>query len=659
MATQIESEHDLVRRVTEDTTLEVSTKRSLAMGRLISFLAVLLTVLAIAWAIDLFRYAGLLLYTEQFLSGILAIAVPLVFLSLRKGKGEKALDIPWYDFVLAMVGFFCAIFMAFRYPALAELVSDAPLEGLIPGTVLTLLLIEGLRRTVGLVLTVLVILFVFMGLFGHLLPGKLAGKEMLTRDFFYYLAWDPTSILGVPLKIVTSIVMAFVFFGQVLTKSGGSTFFTEISMVLVGRFRGGQAKIAVMGSGFFGSISGSVVSNVVTTGVITIPLMRNAGYRGVQAGAIEAVASTGGQLMPPIMGAAAFLMAEFLEVPYKEVVVAALIPAILYYVALFVLADLEAARTNIQRIDPKIIPKFIDVLKTGWYFPLPFIVLIVALFVFNYLPEVAALLSVLVIILISMIFGYKGKRLTFSDLVDAIRDTGHTVLSIIMIAAAAGIVIGTLNVTGIGFGLSLILVELGGTNLFLLLLISAFVCILLGMGMPTVAVYLMLATLVAPALIEVGINPMAAHLFILYFGMMSMITPPVAIAAFAASSLTGKDPMATGFAAMRFGWFAYLVPFLFVVVPELLMLGSTFGILFVFAKSILGIWLVSVALMGYLIRPISLTKRILFAIAGTGMFVPENIIDLGFPISLIGLFIAIVTFGLEWRKKTEPGSLVS
>ena len=201
MATQIESEHDLVRRVTEDTTLEVSTKRSLAMGRLISFLAVLLTVLAIAWAIDLFRYAGLLLYTEQFLSGILAIAVPLVFLSLRKGKGEKALDIPWYDFVLAMVGFFCAIFMAFRYPALAELVSDAPLEGLIPGAVLTLLLIEGLRRTVGLVLTVLVLLFVLMGLFGHLLPGKLAGKEMLTRDFFYYLAWDPTSILGVPLKI--------------------------------------------------------------------------------------------------------------------------------------------------------------------------------------------------------------------------------------------------------------------------------------------------------------------------------------------------------------------------------------------------------------------------------------------------------------------------
>ena len=621
------------------------------MDRFIAFLAVVLTVLAIAWAADLFRYAGLLLYTEQFLSGILAIAVPLVLLSVRVRKEDKSAAIPWYDLGLAMIGCLCASFMAVRYPVLAELVSDAPLEGLLPGTILTLLLIEGLRRTVGHVLTVLVILFVLMGLFGHFLPGKLAGKEMLTRDFFYYLAWDPTSILGVPLKIVTSIVMAFVFFGQVLTRSGGSSFFTEISMVLVGRYRGGQAKIAVMGSGLFGSISGSVVSNVVTTGVITIPLMRNAGYRGVQAGAIEAVASTGGQLMPPIMGAAAFLMAEFLEVPYKDVVIAALIPAILYYVALFVLADLEAARTNIQPMEKDNIPKFIDVLKTGWYFPLPFIVLIVALFVFNYSPEMSALISVLVIILTSMIFGYKGKRLTIYDLIICIRETGHTVLSIIMIAAAAGIVIGTLNVTGIGFGLSLIMVDLGGTNLFLLLLISAFICILLGMGMPTVAVYLMLATLVAPALIEVGINSMAAHLFILYFGMMSMITPPVAIAAFAASSLTGKDPMATGFAAMRFGWFAYLVPFLFVVVPELLMVGTVIDIFLVFIKSVLGIWLVSVGLMGYIIGPINLFKRTIIMLAGAGMFVPENITEFSIPISLSGLVISIVVVGFEWQRR--------
>jgi TRAP transporter 4TM/12TM fusion protein len=636
--------------VNETTSTDASTHKNTATNGFIAILAVVLTVAAIAGAADVFRMVGLLLYTEQFLSGMLAIAVPLVFLSLRAKKQPRdapVQPIPWYDFVFAAIGFASAVYMAIRYPQLAELVALAPLEGLIPAMIMVALLVEGLRRTVGTALTVLVVFFIGVGLFGHLLPGKLAGRQMLWPDLFYYLAWDPTSILGVPMKIVTSIVMAFVFFGQVLTKSGGSTFFTEISMVLVGRFRGGQAKIAVTASGFFGSISGSVVSNVVTTGVITIPMMRNAGYRGVQAGAIEAVASTGGQLMPPIMGAAAFLMAEFLEIPYKEVVVAALIPAILYYVALFILADLEAARTNIKPVDASEIPKLKDVLKSGWYFPIPFIVLITALFGFNYSPEMSALLSVLAIIITSMLFGYKGKRLSIRDLFDSIRQTGHAVLDIIMIAAAAGIVIGTLNVTGVGFGMSLMLVELGGTNIFLLLLISGFVCILLGMGMPTVAVYLMLATLVAPALIEVGIKPMAAHLFILYFGMMSMITPPVAIAAFAAASLTGKDPMATGFAAMRFGWFAYLVPFLFVATPELLMEGDAVSIALVTGKTILGIWFVSGAVMGYLIRHINLGMRILMALAGAAMFVPDGILEIGVPIPFIGLIVGGGFFVLE------------
>ncbi len=618
-----------------------------AMNGFIAVLAVVLTLGSIAWAADLFRMAGLLLYTEQFLSGILAIAVPLVFLSVRARKGSKGAPIPWYDYLFSILGFVCASYMAVRYPQLAELVSDAPIDGLIPGVIMVALLIEGLRRTVGHVLTVLVIAFVFLGLFGHLLPGKLAGKEMLTRDLFYYLAWDPTSILGIPMKIVTSIVMAFVFFGQVLTRSGGSAFFTEFSMVLVGRYRGGQAKIAVTGSGFFGSISGSVVSNVVTTGVITIPLMRSAGYRGVQAGAIEAVASTGGQLMPPIMGAAAFLMAEFLEIPYKEVVVAALIPAVLYYVALFILADLEAARTNIRPLKDEEIPKLWDVVKTGWYFPLPFAALIIALFNFNFSPEMSALIATGVIVATSTIFGYKGKRLTLRDLLDAVRATGHAVLDIIMIAAAAGIVIGTLNVTGVGFGMSLLLVELGGTNLFLLLLISAVVCIILGMGMPTVAVYLMLATLVAPALIEVGINPMAAHLFILYFGMMSMITPPVAIAAFAAATLTGEDAMKTGFAAMRFGWFAYLVPFLFVLSPSLLMEGGAFEVIAAAATAAGGVWLVSIAIMGYFVRELGLVSRVLFGLAGLALLIPGSGFEGARLTDIAGLLVGVLLIGRE------------
>ncbi len=624
-----------------------TNSKSTPESGLVSALAVLLTVVSIAWAVDIFRMFGLLLYTQQFLSGILAIALPLVFLSIRANGNRESSAIPFYDYVAALVGFLVCIYMAVRYPVLAELVSDGPTDGLIAGVIVVLLLIEGLRRAVGMVLTVLVTGFILLGLLGNHLPGKLAGMNMAWQDLFYYLAWDPTSILGVPLRIVTSIVIAFIFFGQVLTRSGGTEFFTELSMVLVGRFRGGQAKIAVMASGLFGSISGSVVSNVMTTGVITIPLMRNAGYRGIQAGAIEAVASTGGQLMPPIMGAAAFLMAEFLEIPYTEVIVAAFIPAVLYYVALFILTDLEAARTNIKPIDRAEIPRLKDVLKTGWYFPIPFAVLIIALFIFNYSPEMSALIAVLFIIATSTIFGYRGKRLTPSDLYNAVCQTGHAVLDIVMIAAGAGIVIGVLGVTGIGFGLSLMLVELGGNNVILVLAVSAFVCILLGMGMPTVAVYLMLATLVAPALVEVGINPISAHLFILYFGMMSMITPPVAIAAFAAASLTGKDPMRTGFAAMRFGWFAYLVPFLFVAIPELLMIGDPMSIALETIKAVFGIWLVSVAIMGYIIRPINLSMRLLFVAAGAGIFIPDRYLDIGLPLAVLGAVLGIGLSAVE------------
>ena len=244
---------------------------------LIAFLAVLLTLAALAWAADLFRYVGLLLYTEQFLGGILAVALPLVFLSVRATKNQKNGPLPWYDGVAALFSFLAATYLAVRYPKLAELVFETPTDGFITAAIVLVLLIEGLRRTVGHVLTSVVVLFIILVLVGHLIPGTLAGKKVDWDIFVYSLVWDPTSILGIPLKIVTTVVTAFVFFGQVLSKSGGSTAFTELSMVAVGRFRGGQAKIAVTASGFFGSISGSVVSNVVTTGVITIPLMRSGG----------------------------------------------------------------------------------------------------------------------------------------------------------------------------------------------------------------------------------------------------------------------------------------------------------------------------------------------------------------------------------------------
>jgi TRAP transporter 4TM/12TM fusion protein len=377
------------------------------------------------------------------------------------------------------------------------------------------------------------------------------------------MALDSNGILGIPMSVASTVVVAFILFGTLLAITGGSRFFTDAAMVGMGRYRGGSMKIAVLASGLFGSISGSAVANVVGTGVVTIPMIKRDGYPAHKAAAIEAVASTGGQLMPPVMGAAAFLMAEFLAVPYGDIVLAALVPALLYYVALFIQADLEAARLGIRAVPGSEIPAARGVLG-GLHFLAAFAALIYALFTLRWQPERAALLAAAVLILTSLALGYQGARPGFRRLLGSIATTGHAVLEIILISAASGIVIGVLNVTGLSFNLTYALVQVGGGSAILLLALSAIVCIVLGMGLPTLGVYVLLAALVAPALIQVGIEPIGAHLYVLYFGMMSMITPPIALAAFAAASIAHAPAMATGWAAMRFGWSAYVIPVLFV-----------------------------------------------------------------------------------------------
>jgi len=615
---------------------------SAVVRRMCTVLAVVLTCGSIAWSIDLFRPFGLLFYTEQYLGGMMAIALPLAYLHVPAGKGRaREGPVPWYDAAAAAIGFAAAVYTTIRFPDLVERMAERPLDAMAVGIVIILLITEGVRRTVGTVLTLVVVLFLGFALLGHLVPGVLAGREVSLGQLVLYIAWDPTAILGIGLKIVTTIVIAFVFFGNVLFKSGGSAFFTDISMVLMGRYRGGPAKISIFASSLFGSISGSSVSNVVTTGVITIPLMKRGGYKAHHAGAIEAVASTGGQLMPPIMGAAAFVMAEFLQISYAEVVLAAIIPSVLFYVALFVQADLEAARSHIDRIPEDQIPVAVPILKAGWFFPIPFTVLIGALFWLNYSPEHSALAATAVILVAGVAFGYKGRRLTFRDIFDAVRETGITVISLVMIGGGVGIVIGVLNISGLGFGLTLVLVEFAGGSLLTLLILGAGVCILLGMGMPTLGVYLLLATLVAPSLIEMGIDPIAAHMFILYYGMMSFITPPVCIAAFAAATLSGANPMRTGFAAARFGWLAFVIPFMFVGSTTLLMKGTPVAIVTDLVTALIGTWMVSIGLMGYSAKPLGPTMRIAYGAAGLLLVAPVDAFtgaDIG---NLAGVLLAI------------------
>jgi TRAP transporter 4TM/12TM fusion protein len=454
-------------------------------------------------------------------------------------------------------------------------------------------------------------------------------------------------MLGLPMMVATTIVIAFIFFGQILFASGGSAFFTDISLALMGRYRGGSAKIAITASAMFGMISGSAVSNVTSTGVITIPMMRRGGYPAHVAGAIEAVASTGGQLMPPVMGAAAFLMAEFLQVPYRDVVLAAALPALLYYFALFVQADLLAGRIGITRIDDAQIPQLGAVLKRGWHFMLPFAVLIAALFWLNWSPEASALAGAAVLLVTGPLFGYGDARLTLPAAVDALRSTGMAALDLLMITAAAGFIIGVLNITGLSFALTLLLVQVGSGSLLLLLILAAIVSIILGMGMPTVGVYVLLAALVAPAMIKIGLSPMASHMFVMYFGMMSMITPPVAIAAFAAASLAKTDPMKTGWTAVRFGWVAYIVPFLFVRAPTLLLEGNPGAVVIALITSLAGVWMVCAAFAGYGTRVLSPPMRIGFGIAGLLLFIPADAVPNGEMTDVVGLALGAALFGRE------------
>jgi TRAP transporter 4TM/12TM fusion protein len=389
---------------------------------------------------------------------------------------------------------------------------------------------------------------------------------------------------------------------------------------------------------------------------IVIALMKRSGFPAHIAGAIEAVGSTGGQLMPPVMGAAAFLMAEYLQVPYSEVMIAAALPAFLYYAALFIQVDLEAAKRGITGAPLERRPSLRRVLLDGWHFPIPFAILILGLVSWNLEPEYAALLATAVLVLFSVGFGYKGKRLSPKAAVIALVSAGGASLDMIVITAAAGLLIGVLNLTGLAFGLTLQLVAASGGSLAILLVATAAVGILLGMGMPTVGVYVILATLAAPALIQAGLAPMQAHMFVLYFGMMSMVTPPVALAAFAAANLAGADAWRTGWTATRVGWCAYIIPFLFAASPTLLLMGNPLDITLSAVTALLGVLMGAAGVVGHLRLPLSAPLRALFVAVGIALLVPVDAFVGAWLMNAAAFTVACVLLGRETIVKGELAS---
>ncbi|MGE5146176.1 MAG: TRAP transporter permease [Candidatus Eiseniibacteriota bacterium] len=589
-------------------------------------LAIMIALGGLFWAADVYRMVGFVFLAEQLLAVELGLSLALVFLHFPLQRGTERGPLPWYDALAAAVGLATGIYMALKYPDLVERQFELPADGVICSAIFYLLSLEGLRRTAGYALVTIVVVFTGYALVGDLVPGALQARHSDLAPLILYLGIDTSGLFGLVMLVGVTVVLPYLLFGQLLLYSGGAAFFNDMSLALMGRYRGGAAKIAVMASGLFGSISGIVVSNIMATGIITIPLMKKAGFKPHQAAAIEATASNGGQLMPPVMGAVAFVMADFLQRPYSDIAIAAFVPSVLYYIALFIQADLEAAKLGIKRVEPSDIPRLRDVLKKGWIFVIPFAVLVYELFWENQEAEVAALYASAAVLLLGLFVGYGGERIKPRQLLDTIIQTGQGSIEIMMIACAAGFVMGILQTTGLGFALTLLLVKLGGTNLVVLLIIAAMMCIVLGMGMPTIGVYVLLAVLIAPSLVEIGFTPLASHMFILYFGMMSMVTPPVAIAAYFAAGLAGSEPLRTGFTATRFGWTAYIVPFLFIFSPSLLLQDpSIVGTAMAVITAIAGVWLISAGMIGYLFRLTPWLPRIGLVVGGVGLLIPDTI----------------------------------
>lgn len=626
-----------------------------AQRRAETALGAALTLIALGWALEIPQRIGWALFTEQFLGAILALALPLAFLVTSPGRKRGRAS--GYDLFFAAIGFGAAAYVAWRYPELQSRLVYRPLEGIVIGAILILLIVEGVRRTCGLALVLIIVFFILYALLGRYVPGAFGARPIQWDRLVVYLAMDTNAAIGGPLLIASEVVIAFIFMGQIISRGGGGQFFADLALALAGKTRGGAGKIAVVGSMLFGMISGSAVANVASVGVITIPLMKRSGFQAHVAAGTEALASTGGQLMPPVMGAAAFLMAEFVGVPYRTVALAAIGPSLIYYFSLFVFIDLYAARNRIRfAVIEKPVP-LREVFATGWHFPIPFVALFVALFWFNWSAQLSGLFASGFLAVFCMGAGYRGRRMRPADFWAAIVGTGSAVLDLILICAGAGLIIGVLNLTGVAFNLTLVLGGLAEGNILILLVVTAIIATILGMGMPTVAVYVLLAALIAPAMKKAGLDDVGAHLFLLYFGMLSMVTPPVALAAFTAAGIAKANLWETGWQSVRMGWIAYLVPFVFVFQPSLLFRGSTWLGLIDLATCILGVVFGTAALIGHINRPLGAWARTLLVPAALAVIMPVEALHYGWALNLAGFLVGGAVVALHARRAEPAGAV--
>ena len=549
-----------------------------------------IVVIGLAWVIDVPQYFGLSLISVEWMGPLLSVGIAAAFLRHPYASKAGILDA---SLGLAAIGSWT--WMSMNYADWIVDISGYTPDKYVPGIVAILLLMEALRKATGLPITILVWILIAYSFFGHLAPPPFGAEQLQTPRLIMYLYADTNGVPGQVLTVVGRLVLAFIVLGKLMEVSGATKFFTDLALAAMGHRRGGPAKVAVVASSIFGSINGTSVGNIMSTGMVTIPLMKRAGFKPHYAAAIEAVASNGGQFAPPVMGASAFLIAEFLQVSYTEVVMAAAVPALLYYVCLFSQVDAIALRYGLHGLPKEELPSARAELRKGWVFLFPLGVLLYLLFWRGFNPAIAAVWAAAALLVLSTI---RARRLLRrKEWLDLIVGGGANMLPLLMIGGGAGVVIGVMNVTGLGFSLSLVLTQIGeNAGMLAMLMLTGAIAIVLGMGMPTAAIYVVVSVILAPAIVDMGVSPMAAHLFIFYFGLLSFLTPPVAIASFVAAGLAGSGMWLTSWVGMQLAAVAYLLPFLWTYNDALLLQGPALANTYAFCTALTAALVIAKAL---------------------------------------------------------------
>ncbi len=583
-------------------------------------------------------------------------ALVLIFLLYPAKKGSKSNRIPWYDYVLSFLGFAVAAYHVIYYEELVWRAGLYTTMDMIVGIIAVLLVIEATRRLAGPVMITLAIFFLFYAYFGKYFPSFMAHPGLSIKRIAVFQWIGTEGILGIPIQVSSTFIFLFMLFATFLKKSGIGDWLTDIAIGLTGWATGGPAKAAVIASATQGTVSGSSVANTVGTGSITIPLMKSVGYRKEFAGAVEAAASTGGQLMPPIMGAAAFIMTEFINVPYVTIAIAACIPALLYFSGIFITVHLEAKKTGLEGIPKEKLPKWKDLFIKKWFLVTP-IVGIIYLLVKGFTPMIAAYYAIILCIVAAMLS--KDTRMSLREIIEGLAEGARSALPVVAACATAGIIVGIITLTGLGLKMAGGIVSLAQGNIYLTMVFTMLCSLILGMGVPTTANYIIQATVSAPALIHLGVEPLAAHLFVFYFGIVADITPPVALAAFAGSGIAGSDPLKTGVEAFKLGMAAYLVPYIFAMSPVLILVRpegvSTFVFIILVIKAVitalLGMVGIGGSTTGFFVTKGRWYERIALFIGGI------TLIDPGTQSDIIGLgLLAIVWFLQKQRKRREKNA---